>query len=150
VTTGIAHWIMCWSTLKCIVSLRFWENSLQSEVRSKWERLGKRVIDLAPSCSASFQADMRLCETKFKVYFKKLINSLTLQSRWLKYVNFYHLLHLFFLFLTKPILWSLQAFFLSIEDLIGFVNNASLTILEHNASLISKRISRFYSWTFAF
>jgi hypothetical protein len=71
----------------------------------------------------------------------KSTTSLTIQTRSLKYVDFDHLTHDFFVFLTMPILWALQSFVPSIEDLIGFYNDASLTIFERNAPLISKRIS---------
>jgi hypothetical protein len=44
------------------------------------------------------------------------------------------------------ILWALQSFVPSIEDLIVFYNDASLTIFERNAPLISKRISTKPRW----
>ena len=76
----------------------------------------------------------------------KSTTSLNLQTRSLKNVNFDHLTHEFFAYLTMPILWALQTFAPSIDDLIGFYNDVSLTIFERSAPIISTRISTKPRW----
>jgi hypothetical protein len=76
----------------------------------------------------------------------KSSNSPTVQTRSLKNVNFDYLTQDFFDFLTLPILWALQTFQPSIEDLIGFYNDASTKVFDSHAPIISRRISTRPRW----
>lgn len=76
----------------------------------------------------------------------KSSSSLTVQTRSLKNVNFDHLTHDFFISLTLPILWALQTFQPSTEDLIGFYNDVSTTVFESHAQTISRKISTKPRW----